>query len=209
MLSRLRTHLPAWRRALRRRRRLLAALAVAAIVAAVLPSLLPPSARGVQVVVAEVALDPGTVLTASHVGTARIDADLVPAGAAHQVDEVLGRTARVPLEAGAPLLPGVLDPADAAAVPEGWVLMVVPVPAALTPHLPPGTGIELLSTDPTLLGGSGVRARVLRVVPGGAGGSALSGTAGTSEALVVVERSRAGEVAHALGVGAVMVTVIG
>ena len=210
MFSRLRSHLPAWRRALRRRRRLLAGLAVAALVAAVLPSMLPPSARGVEVVVTDVALEAGTVLTASHLRTVRVAEDLVPAGAAHEVDGVLGRAVRVPLDAGAPVLPGVLESPDAAEVPEGSVLMAVPVPEALVPHLRPGTAIELLPTDPVLLGGSGVRARVLEVVPSRGGTSALAGTAaGTAEALVTIERSRAGEVAHALGMGAVVVTVIG
>ena len=208
MLSRLRSHLPAWRRALRRRRRLLAGLAVAALVAAVLPSMLPPSARGVGVVVTDGALEAGTVLTASHLRTVRVAEDLVPAGAAHEVDGVLGRAVRVPLDAGAPVLPGVLESPDAAEVPEGSV--AVPVPEALVPHLRPGTAIELLPTDPALLGGSGVRARVLEVVPSRGGTSALGGTAaGTTEALVTIERRRAGEVAHALGMGTVVVTVIG
>src|SRR5699024_7559608 len=82
-------------------------------------------------------------------------------------------------------------------------------PEALVPHLRPGTAIELLPTDPAYLADSGVRARVLEVVPSRAGTSALGGTAaGTAEALVTLERSRAGEVAHALVMGDVVVTVI-
>lgn len=210
MLPRLRSHLPTWRRALRRRRRVLVGLAVAALVAAVLPSMLPPSVRGADVVVTDVAVEPGTVLTASLLRTVRIAEDLVPDGTAHEIDGVLGRTVRVPLDAGAPVLPGMLESSDAAAVPDGSVLMAVPVPEALVPHLRPGTAIELLPTDPAYLADSGVRARVLEVVPSRAGTSALGGTAaGTAEALVTIERSRAGEVAHALGMGAVVVTVIG
>lgn len=210
MLSRLRAHLPAWRRALRRRRRLLAALAVAALVAALLPSMLPPSARGVEVVVADAALAPGTVLTSADLSTARVAEDLVPAGSALEVDAAVGRTTRVPLDAGSPLLPGMLETVGAAAIPEGSVLITVPVPAALAPHLSPGTRIELLSTDPSHFGGSGVPAQVLEVVTVDAATAALGGGgSGTAEVLVTVERGQAGEVAHALGVGAVVVTVIG
>src|SRR5699024_12670173 len=131
-------------------------------------------------------------------------------GAAHEVGGVLGRAVRVPLAAGAPVLPGVRGSRDAAEVPEGSVRMAVPVPEALVPHRRPGTAIELLPTDPALLGGSGVRARVLEVVPSRGGTSALGGTAaGTTEDLVTIERRRAGEVAHALGMGAVVGQVSG
>src|SRR5699024_9537753 len=174
----------------------------------VLPSMLPPSVRGADVVVTDVAVEPGTELTASHLRTVRIAEDLVPDGTAHEIDGVLGRTVRVPLDAGAPVLPGMLESSDAAAVPDGSVLIAVP--EALVPHRRPGTASGLLPTDPAYLADSGVRARVLEVVPSRAGTSALGGTAaGTAEALVTIERSRAGEVAHALGMGAVVVTVIG
>ncbi|ATG52333.1 hypothetical protein CFK38_12995 [Brachybacterium vulturis] len=210
MLSRFRAHLPAWRRALRRRRRLLAALAVAALVAALLPALLPPSARGVDVVIADAALAPGTVLAPSHLSTTRIAEELVPPGAALEVDAVRGRTLRIPLDAGALLLPGMLVAAGAPAIPEGSVLMAVPVPAVLVPHLPPGAGVELLSTDPTLFGSSGIDARVLEVPESAAPAPVLgAGSTGTAEVLVIVAQERAREVAHALGVGAVVVTVIG
>lgn len=210
MLSHLRAHLPAWRRALRRRRRLLTALAVTALVASLLPSMLPPSARGVEVVVADAALAPGTVLAPTHLSTARIAEDLVPAGAALGIEQVLGRTTRIPLGTGTPLLAGMLVPSGAAAVPEGSVLMTVPVPQALVPHLPPGTRIELLPVDPTAFEGSGILARVLEVVASDSSSPALgSGSAGNAEVLVTVERGQARELAHALGSGAVVVTVIG
>ncbi|MDN5821913.1 MAG: SAF domain-containing protein [Brachybacterium sp.] len=210
MLPRLRAHLPVWRRALRRRRRLLVALAVTALVAALLPSMLPPSARGVEVVVVDVALAPGTVLTPTHLSTARIAEDLVPAGAVLGIEQVLGRTTRIPLGAGAPLLPGMLEASGAAAVPEGSVLMTVPVPQSLVPHLPPGARIELVPMDPTASGSSGIPARVLEVVASDSLSPALgSGGTGTAEVLVTVEQGQARELAHALGFGAVVVTVIG
>ncbi|ASK66816.1 hypothetical protein CFK39_14485 [Brachybacterium avium] len=218
MLSRLRAHLPAWRRALRRRRRTLSVLAVMALTAALLPSLLPPSSRGVEVVVLDEELATGTVVTSAHLSTARIAEDLVPADAALDVEQVLGRTTRIPLSAGTPLLPGMLEASGTAAVPEGFVLMTVPVPRALVPHLPPGTRIELLpvgptvdpTADPTAFSSSGIAARVLEVVAPDPGVPALgSGSTGMAEALVTVERGQERELAHALGAGAVVVTVIG
>lgn len=210
MLSRLRVHLPAWRRALRRRRRLLLVLLVTALAATLLPAMLPPSARGLEVVAVRDALAPGTVLAPEHLTTVRLAPELVPAGTALETEQVLGRTTRLPLEAGTPLLPGTLEPPEGAVVPEGSVLMVVPVPRALVAHLGPGTEIELLPADPAMGGGAPVPARVLEVVPEGAGAPVLgaSGT-GTVEALVTLEQERARELAHALGNGPVLVTVIG
>src|SRR5699024_8204139 len=58
-----------WRRALRRRRSVPVGRAGAARGAAVLPSMRPPSVRGADGVVTDVAVEPGTVLTASHLRT--------------------------------------------------------------------------------------------------------------------------------------------
>lgn len=193
---------------------MLCVLAVTVLAAALLPSLLPPSSRGVEVVVVDAALAPGTVVTSAHLSTARIAEDLVPADAALDVRQVLGRTTRIPLSPGTPLLPGMLEASGAAAVPGGSVLMTVPVPRALVPHLPPGARIELLPVDsmadPTAGGGSGIPARILEVVAADATAPALgSGSTGRAEALVIVEQGPARELAHALGSGAVVVTVIG
>src|SRR5699024_11824432 len=91
MFSRLRAHLPLWRRALRRRRRLLAVLALAALTASLLPSLLPPSSRGVEIVVADAELTPGTALSRADLRTARIAPELLPEGAAQQIEDVVGQ----------------------------------------------------------------------------------------------------------------------
>jgi hypothetical protein len=210
MLSRLRVHLPHWRRALRRRRRLLAVLAVAAAVAALLPAVLPPSSRGVAVVVADTPLAAGTVLAAEHLRTAQIAPELVPEGTAQEIEQVLGRTTLHPLDAGAPLLPGALEAPGVPVVPEGSALMAVPVPEVLVPHLRPGTAIELLSTDPSRFAGTGIRAHVVEVVAAESSAGALAGAAvGTAQALVTVERAQAGDMARALGDGTVVVSVIG
>jgi len=209
MLSRLRAHAPLWRRALRRRRRLLTALAIAMLLAALLPAMLPPSARGVEVVVSATPLDAGTVLTSDHLRTVRVAPELVPEGASHQADQVLGRTLRHPLPAGSPLWGVLLEDPGRPSIPHGSVLMIVPVADVLAPHLRPGTRIELLSTDPTRFAGAGIPAEVVEVIEPGTPSVELGGGEGTHQALVTVRRDRSGEVAHALGVGGVVVSVIG
>lgn len=189
---------------------MLLALVVAALVAALLPSMLPPSTRGVEVVVLDAAIAPGTALTGSHLSTVRVAPELVPPGAVLEADRVLGRKALVPLDAGTPLLPGMLEDDGAAAIPAGSVLMVVPVPAALVPHLAAGTRIELLPGDPASVTGAPIPAQVLEVVPVPGDAPLLSAAgAGTAEVLITLERERARELAHTLGGATVVVTVIG
>lgn len=210
MLSRLRLQLPTWRRALRRRRRVLLAVVVAALVAALLPSMLPPSTRGIEVVVLDAAIAPGTALTPSHLSTVRVAPELVPPGAVREADQVLGRKALVPLDVGTPLLPGLLEDEGAVAIPAGSVLMVIPVPAALVPHLAAGTRIELLPGDPAAVAAVAIPAQVLEVVPDTGKAPVLSQTgAGTVEVLITLDRNRAQDLASALGGATLVVTVIG
>lgn len=210
MLLRLRSQLPLWRRALRRRRRLLALLALAVAVAALLPSVLPPSVRGTDVVVAREQLPAGTELAPEHLRTVRIADQLVPDGAPASSQELLGRTTVIPLGAGAPLLPPVLAGPQSVTTPAGSVLMVVPVAEVLLPHLRPGIELELLLPDPVSGSIGRVPAQVIEVTDGDQGPDALgSGAPGTMAVLVAVERPRAGELAHALGAATVEVAVIG
>ncbi|MGP9537428.1 SAF domain-containing protein [Brachybacterium sp. AOP43-C2-M15] len=210
MLTRLRSQLPSWRRALRRRRRLLALLALALATAAMLPSLLPPSVRGVEVVVVREPIPAGTELAPEHLRSVRVAAELVPDDAAVAPEDLLGRTTALPLTAGTPLLPGMLEGTADMAVPDGAVLMVVPVPDVLAPQLRPGRDLELLAPDP-MTGGSGRVAAQLIALADDPEASGALGTAapGTVPALVAVDRSRAGEVAHALGAASLVVAVIG
>ena len=104
MLTRLRSHLPAWRRALRRRRRVLAALVLAAIAATLLPTLLPPSVQGVEALVVTEDLPAGTELLPEHLRTVRVAEELVPAEAPNAPEEVSVATAHPLPPAGAPLL---------------------------------------------------------------------------------------------------------
>lgn len=210
MLSRLRRHLPHWRRALRRRRRLLALLALAVAVTAVLPSLLPPSVQGVPVIVADDDLPAGTVLGPEHLRTVRTAAQLLPPEAPTTAEHVLGRATAHPVRAGTPLLDVLLSGEGQPSFPEGAVLMVVPIPDLLAAHLGPGTRIELLLADPTLDSPRGITAQVVDAGPTAASPAGLGGAGtGSNQILVAVDRSRSGELAHALGTGTVMVSVIG
>lgn len=210
MLLRLRSQLPLWRRALRRRRRLLALLALAVAVAALLPSVLPPSVRGTEVVVAREQIPAGTELAPEHLRTVRIADQLVPEDAPTGTQDLLGRTTAVPLVPGAPVLPAVLAGPQSVAVPAGSVLMVVPVAEVLLPHLRPGIELELLLPDPVSGHIGRVPAQVIEVAEDSQETDALgSGAAGTMAVLVAVERARAGELAHALGAATVEVAVIG
>ena len=208
MFSRLRSQLPAWRRALRRRRRTLAALALAVLLVALLPSLLPPSRQGVELVIAREDLAAGTVVAPEHLRTIRVAAELVPPHTPTSPEEVLGRTLSRPLGAGAPFHPGTLDTPGTGPLPAGTVLMAVPVPEALAPHLAPGTRIELLSTDPTVH--AAVPAQVVELPTTDTTAASLGAAApSTVPVLVVVDRTRSREVAHALGAGTIMISVIG
>lgn len=210
MLSRLRCHLPLWRRALRRRRRLLALLALAVAVTAVLPSLLPPSARGVEVIVANQDLPVGTVIGPEHLRTVRIAAQLLPVDAVTSPEHLLGRTTISPVSAGSPLLDVLLSGGGQPYLPDGAVLMVVPIPELLAPHLSPGTRIELLPTDAVTGTSGGIIAQVIEAAAPGPSTVDLGGSGtGSTQILVSVDRAHSGELAHALGAGNVLVSVIG
>lgn len=210
MLSRFRLHLPHWRRALRRRRRLLALLALAVAVTAVLPSFLPPSIQGVQVIAADEDLPTGTVLGPEHLRTVRTAVQLAPAEAPSTAEQVLGRTTTHPVPAGTPLLDPFLSGDGQLDLPEGAALMVVPVPDLLAPHLSPGTDIELLTVGPSPDAVESITGQVVHAAPTAPSAVDLSGGGtGSTQILVAVDRSRSGELAHALGAGAVMVSVIG
>lgn len=211
MLARLRTHLPAWRRALRRRRRTLAVLVVLAAAAALLPSLLPPSLRGGDVVVVRGDLPAGTVLTPEHLRTLRVAEELIPPQAARRVEDLSGRTTAHRLAGGTPVLPGMLEEEGPAVVPPGSVLMAVPVPAVLVPHLRPGTRVELLSADPVTGSSLRVPATVVELSsPPGSGTGALgAGSEASAAAILALDRTRSQEVAQALGAAALTVSIIG
>ncbi len=186
-------------------------LVVLAAVAALLPSLLPSSLRGGDLVVARGDLPAGTVLGAEHLRTLRVAEELIPPQAARGVEDLTGRTTAHPLAAGTPVLPGMLEEQGPAVIPPGSALMAVPVPSVLVPHLRPGTRVELLSADPVTGSALRVPATVveLSAPPGGGPGALGVGSEGSAAALLALDRTRSGEVAQALGATALTVSIIG
>ncbi|MCT2260583.1 SAF domain-containing protein [Brachybacterium muris] len=210
MLTRIRSQLPAYRRALRRRRRTLTALLIAMVAVAVLPSMLPAGHRGTAVVVTSRAVPAGTVITEEHVSTVEVAAELVPAGAATSADEAVGRTAAVPLTEGTPLLPGLLTSDTEAELAPGSSLLVVSAPAQLRDRLHPGTELEIhhSTSDPTRPGRT--PATVVEVAGDTTGAvPGLGGTAPDLVVLVTVDRADAVEVAHATREGWSILSIVG
>ena len=210
MFARLLPHLPLWRRALRRRRRSLSLLVAALAVVLVLPALVPASMQSTPVVVAAGDLPTGTELGPQHLRTVEVASSLVPGGASSSVAELEGERLAGPVAEGGAVLPADVVGAEGPAIPEGTALVAVPVPEVLLPHLAAGTRIELLMSDPVDGTGSRVPAEIRSLSADAAtsGPPVSPGSSGT-EALVLVERQSAGDVAHALGAWTVTVSVIG
>lgn len=209
MLQRLLPHLPTWRRALRRRRRTLAVLVVAAAAVLLVPSLVPASVAGTEVVVAAEDLQPGTALEAGQMRTVEVASSLVPSGAATAVEDLVGERLAAPVAADGPILAGDLLGTGEDPFPEGTALLAVPVPEVLLPHLRSGTRIELLMSDPVDGSATRIPAQIRSLSAAATGTGALGTGSDTGvQALVLVDRQRSGEVAHALGTSNVTVSVI-
>ena len=208
MLTRLLPHLPTWRRALRRRRRTLAVLVVAAAAVLLVPSLVPASVTGTEVVVAAEDLPTGTALEAEQMRTVEVASSLVPSGAATAVEDLVGERLAAPVAADGPILSGDLLATGEDHLPEGTALLAVPVPEVLLPHLRSGTRIELLMSDPVDGSATRIPAEIRSLSPATGTGALGTGTDAGVQALVLVDRQRSGEVAHALGTSNVAVSVI-
>ena len=210
MFTRLLPHVPVWRRALRRRRRSLSLLVAALAVVLVVPALVPVSMQSTPVVVAAGDLPTGTELGPQHLRTVEVASSLVPSGASSSVADLDGELLAGPVAEGGAVLPADLIGAEGPAIPDGTALVAVPVPEVLLPHLAAGTRIELLMNDPVDGTGSRVPAEVRSLSADAVtSGSLASPESSGTEALVLVERQSAGDVAHALGAGTVTVSVIG
>lgn len=208
MLTRLLPHLPTWRRALRRRRRTLAVLVVAAAAVLLVPSLVPASVTGTEVVVAAEDLPTGTALEAEQMRTVEVASSLVPSGAATAVEDLVGERLAAPVAADGPILSGDLLATGEDPLPEGTALLAVPVPEVLLPHLRSGTRLELLMSDPVDGSATRIPAEIRSLSPATGTGALGTGTDAGVQALVLVDRQRSGEVAHALGTSNVAVSVI-
>ena len=215
MLTRIRSQLPLWRRALRRRRRTLAlltaALLLAALLPTVLPALVPAAAASTTVVVAAAELPIGTELEAEHLRTVRVAEDLAPPRAADGPEQLTGRCTVTSVPEGVPVVPGMLEGEAAAVVPGGSSMMAISAPAVLVPHLVPGTAVEILSATPEAGGTRRTRARVVEVASREEGTvSGLAGPmAGETVVLVTVDPSGARDLAHAIHEGWVQITIVG
>lgn len=210
MLTRIRSQLPAYRRALRRRRRTLVALLIAMVAVAVLPSMLPAGHHGTTVVVTATAVPAGTVIAPDHLRTVEVAAELVPAGTAVTGEEVVGQTTAVPLAEGTPLIPALLTSNTASELPPGSALLVVSAPVQLRERLHPGTQLEIhhSTVDPARPGRT--PATVVEVAgdtPGAVAG--LGGTSSDLVVLVTVSRADAVEVAHATREGWSILSIVG
>jgi hypothetical protein len=166
--------------------------------------------QGTEVVVAADDLPAGTVLAPEHLRTVEVASSLVPDGAVSSPELLEGERLAAPVGEGGAILPADLVGVDGLPVPEGTALMAVPVPEVLLPHLSVGTRIELLMSDPVDGSGTRVPAEIRSLSEGSHASGSLGATGpATPEALVLVERHSAGELAHALGEGTVSVSVIG
>lgn len=215
MLSRIRSQLPLWRRALRRRRRTLTVLAAALLVAALAPSalatVLPAAAHGTTVMVAASDLPAGVELDSSHVDTARVASELVPSQAATAPEQLQGRRLALDVPAGTVLLPGMLEGEAGRSVPDGSALMAISAPAVLGPHLVAGTSIEILSSTAEPGEARRTRAQVVELVGEEEGAASGLGATAPSETvvLVLVDSMGARELARAMHEGWLTITVIG
>lgn len=215
MLPRIRARLPLWRRALRRRRRLLLLLLAAALTATALPGIaaavVPPGARGTEVVVAARDLDPAQPLTSADFATVRVADQLVPPGAVTDPAALLGSRTALAVPAGTALHPALMRGGAVNGPGSGEALMVVDAPAALAAHLTTGTALEILAPDPESGLARRVPARVIEVADGSPEGVPIAGTGsgGTVELLVAIDRAGTDDLAAAQSGGWLTVSVVG
>ncbi|WP_341855153.1 SAF domain-containing protein [Brachybacterium sp. GPGPB12] len=209
MLQRLLPHLPTWRRALRRRRRTLAVLVVAAAAVSLMPSLVRASVAGTEVVVAAEDLPTGTALEAGQMRTVEVASSLVPSGAATAVEDLVGERLAAPVAADGPILAGDLLGTGEAPSLRGRRRWPFLCRRCSLPHLRSGTRIESLMNDPVDGSATRIPAQIRSLSAAATGTGALGTGSDTGvQALVLVDRHRSGEVAHALGTSNVTVSVI-
>ncbi|MCS6712619.1 SAF domain-containing protein [Brachybacterium sp. EF45031] len=203
-----------WRRALRRRRRLLTVLLLVLALAAVLPDLVPPSHRGVPVVVVREDLPARTALDGDDLTVRRVAPELAPAGSVTDPATVTGRRTVVPLPAGTPLQAALLED-SALVLPQGGALVVVPANPALAPHLGPGARVRIVPGPSSALGDApplpadGLEAVVVEVTTEAAGGAApgLGSTSGLS-VVVAVSADQGAAAAAAVSAGDASLVVV-
>jgi Flp pilus assembly protein CpaB len=158
--------------------------------------------RVVDVVVVERDVEPGDVLRDDDVGVERRPAALVPHGAMQ--DEPVGRAARAALVRGEVLVRDRVAPEGvvgaAAAVPEGWRALAVPIDATAALPISPGDRVDVLVT--VMEGDTDVPTLVVAT-------GALVIAASDSAATVAVPADRAPRVAFGIAAGHVALALRG
>lgn len=208
MLSSLRSHLPLVRRALRRRRRTLMVLALAAILAGIAPALVPPSSRGVDVVVTARSVPQGTVLAAEDLDIRTVAASIAPPHSVADPQDLIGRRVSTDLPASALVAPWLLaaEPGDP---PPGTITMVVAAPAALRDQLHPGTELGLVAIAADGTSADPIDATVVTVPESSTPDAEFAaGDTSSVSVLVAVARGRSGDIAHAHTDGRLVVFVV-
>lgn len=169
-----------WRGLLWRWRFVVAALALGTAAAVVVDALSPAPPATVAVVVAAHRVDAGSTLGPGDLALLWLPADAVPSGWPRRTRDVTGSTTTVAVDAGTPLVAGVLS-AGGPRGPDGSVVAPVRLAdPAVVDVLVPGAHVDVLAA--TADGGPATtvaqRALVLPGAPSDAGEGGLLGSAG-------------------------------
>jgi pilus assembly protein CpaB len=160
----------------------------------------------VGVVVVQRAIDPGDVLDAGDLAVERWPSALVPEGALRQVPR--GRAARVALVPGEVLVGERIAPDGlsgvAAAVPDGWRALTVPVDPSAAPPVASGDRVDVLVTIVGAGGGGGLEVPTVVAAP-----RALVVDVTETAVTVAVPAERASRVAFGIAAGHVVLAVAG
>lgn len=161
-------------------------------------------------VVADAELPAGTVLEARHLRTARVAAELAPEGSVRSLEDLVGSRTAQTIPSGAPLWAGMLEGEEPSEIPEGSVVMAVPVPEVLLPRLTKDAQLEILASTPGISSPARIPARVLDAPTVSSSGSVLEqGGMGQAQVVVSVDGTRSGDIALAVAEGWLAVSPIG
>jgi Flp pilus assembly protein CpaB len=177
---------PTGRRSRARRLRLpFAALLFGCACAAVVGELRPAPALTSSVVVASRPLPAGHVVAGSDVRLASIPRDVVPSGAPHAADAIIGSALAVAVPEGLPLVDSLLA-RDLVEGPPGTVVAAVRLAdAAVATLLAPGTHIDVLAATEDGTPGRSLARGALVLAPPGLADREPTGTGGLASSALV------------------------
>jgi Flp pilus assembly protein CpaB len=205
------------RRALWRSRFLIAAACLGIASAAAVQALAPPSPAAREIVVPARRIEAGSVVEAADLRVVSVAAELAPSSLVASVEEVVGRTAVMPLVVGVPFSAEMVSGGEVASrAPAGTVVVPVRLGEATSALLTPGDRVDLVSTD-ALTGQADYVARRALVLPSPArasptssgllgGGAAVDPAAGL--ALLAVRPGEAAGVAIAASAGSIGAVIV-